>query len=151
MLRLPTTRRAYLRSAVSGLGAFFALYIIAHQVLTRFGLRAETSFLDDFLMGSLVAVLVIALEAQHELEIRAEKQRAATIVQLNHHIRNALQTIVYVNSVNPNSDDASRVSQATQRIEWALREVSRQEQLNAERDATSWPATAQTKFPRASA
>jgi hypothetical protein len=149
VLRLPTTRRAYLHSATSGLAAFFALYIIAHQVLTRFGLRAETTFLDDFLMGSLVAVLVIALEAQHELEIRAEKQRAARIVELNHHVRNALQTIVYVNSANPNNADATAVSQATQRIEWALREVSRQEQINAERDANAWQAHG--KFPRASA
>jgi hypothetical protein len=148
VLRLPTTRRAYLHSAISGFGAFFALYVIAHLVLTRFGLRAETSFLDDFLMGTLVAVLVIALEAQHELEVRAERQRAATIVELNHHIRNALQTIVYVNSGNPNSDEAGKVSQATQRIEWALREVSRQEHANAERDATSW--TSQRKLPRAS-
>ena len=131
MLRLPTTRRAYLRSAVSGLAGFFAVYIVAHQVLTRFGLRAETSYLDDFLLGGLVAVLVMALEAQHELELRVERERAKVLVELNHHIRNALQTIVYVNASSEPSDDTDRVAQAAQRIDWALREIPRRAQTPA--------------------
>jgi hypothetical protein len=122
---LPTTRRAYLHSAVSGIASFGALYIIAHHVLTRFGLRAETSYLDDILLGLLVTVLVIALEAQHEVEIRAERQRTQMVMELNHHMRNALQTIVYVNSANPDPVEADRVRQATSRIDWALREVSK--------------------------
>ena len=129
-----------MRSAVSGVAAFFALYVIAHQVLARFGINAEVSYLDDLLMGVLVAVLVVALEAQQELEMRAERQRAQVIVELNHHIRNALQTIVYVNSANTPSDDTQRVTQATQRIEWALREVPRQAELNTK------PATAQSDW-----
>lgn len=123
---MPTTRRAWLRSVVSGLAAFFALYVIAHQVLARFGVRAESTYVDDVLLGILVAVLVIALEAQHELEIRAERLRAKAFVELNHHIRNALQTIVYVNSVNGTSEHTAKVTQATQRIEWALREIPKQ-------------------------
>ena len=132
MLRLPKTRRAYVRSGVAGLAGFFALYIIAHQVLTRFGLRAESTYLDDALLGILVAVLVFALEAQHELEIRAERERAKVLVELNHHIRNALQTIVYVNSASAPSEDTARVTQATQRIDWALREIPRKAQTMPE-------------------
>jgi predicted RND superfamily exporter protein len=126
VLKLPTTRRAYLRSVVSGFAGFFALYVIAHQVLNRFGISAETTYLDDALLGILVAVLVIALEAQHELEIRAERRRAQALNELNHHIRNALQTIVYVNACTTPSDDTHKVAQAAQRIEWALREVPKQ-------------------------
>jgi hypothetical protein len=126
VLKMPTTRRAYLRSAVSGLAAFCALYVIAHQVLARFGIRAEATYLDDVLLGLLVGVLVIALEAQHEVEIRAERLRAQGLMELNHHIRNALQTIVYVNSSSTPSEDTHRVAQAAQRIEWALREVPKQ-------------------------
>lgn len=145
MLRLPTTRRAYLRSAVSGIAAFFALYVIAHQVLARFGINAEVSYLDDILMGVLVAVLVVALEAQQELEIRAERQRAHVIVELNHHIRNALQTIVYVNSANTPSDDTQRVTQATQRIEWALREIPKQAEPSSQ---PTIPQADWTNLPR---
>jgi cell division protein ZapA (FtsZ GTPase activity inhibitor) len=141
VLRLPTTRRAYLRSTISGLAGFFAVYIVAHQVLTRFGIRAETSYLDDLLLGSLVAVLVLALEAQHELELRAERQRAQVLVHLNHHIRNALQTIVYVNASSEPSADTDRVAQAANRIDWALREIpSRAQTLaQAQRDWTNPP------------
>jgi cell division protein ZapA (FtsZ GTPase activity inhibitor) len=143
LLRLPTTRRAYLRSAVSGVAGFFAVYIVAHQVLTRFGLRAETSYIDDLLLGTLVAVLVMALEAQHELEIRAERQRAKVLIELNHHIRNALQTIVYVNASSEPSDDTHRVAQAAQRIDWALREIPRQAQTPPKSNQRDW-----TNLPR---
>jgi hypothetical protein len=153
VLRLPTTRRAYLRSAISGLAGFFALYIIAHQVLNRFGVQAETTFLDDALLGILVAVLVFALEAQHEVEVRLEKQRAQAMIELNHHVRNALQTIVYINSSNPNSDDATKVTQAAQRIDWALREVSTQPPSADQRGHGTWTGSSNegTKMPRASA
>jgi uncharacterized membrane protein len=130
VLKLPKTRRAYLRSIVSGFAGFFAIYVIAHQVLSRFGINAEISYVDDVLMGLLVAVLVIALEAQHELEIRAERQRTQALGELNHHIRNALQTIVYVNACTTQTEDTHRVAQAAQRIEWALREMPRQAQLD---------------------
>jgi hypothetical protein len=143
VLRLPTTRRAYLRSVVSGVAGFFAVYIVAHQVLTRFGMRAETSYVDDVLLGILVGVLVIALEAQHELEIRAERQRAKVLIELNHHIRNALQTIVYVNASSEPSDDTHRVAQAAQRIDWALREIPRQAHTPPNSDQRDW-----TNLPR---
>lgn len=153
MVRLPRTRRAYLHSAISGLAGFLALYIIAHQVLARFGIRAENTYVDDVLMGLLVAILVIALEAQHEFEILVEKHRTQTMMQLNHHIRNALQTIVYVNSGNPNTEDAVKVAQATERIDWALREVSRQANGENETDVGPWSSRGAdgSRTPRASA
>ena len=123
MLRLPTTRRAYLRSAVAGVAGFFALYIIAHVVLSRFGVRAEQTYIDDALLGVLMAFLVIAIEAQHQAEVGAEKSRMKTILDLDRDIRSAVQTIAYVTSVNALPDERSQVAEAAGRIEIALHDM----------------------------
>jgi hypothetical protein len=122
VLRMPVSRRAYLRSALAGVVTFFAVYV-TDTMLARAGLHAEVTYANEALLGTVVAVLIIVLEAQHERELRAEQQRYAIALEMNHHIRNALQTIVYVNWANPDQNAAERIRQASVRIEWALREV----------------------------
>jgi len=55
------------------------------------------------------------------------RQRMSTIVEMNHHIRNALQVIKFwsVQHQNCNPDEAQiqLVRDSVDRIEWALREV----------------------------
>src|ERR1700744_6412477 len=97
-LRFPRTRRAYLTSLAAGFGTFFVVIFIIHGLLMSLALRAEATYLDDFLVAFVVALLVLALEAHYEADLRAERERSLLSLGLNHHIRNALQTIVYVSS-----------------------------------------------------
>lgn len=100
---------------------FAAVYVI-DAVLAKLRLRPEATFLDDFLLGGLVAVLIVTLERQHQRELRRQQERISLIIELNHHIRNALQSIVYVNA-KISAEDAAVIRDATKRIEWALTEI----------------------------
>ncbi len=114
--------RPYVYGAIAGLGMFVAVFVL-NAVMARIHLRPEATLLDDTLLGSLAGVLVVTLELQHERELRRQQQRMAVVIELNHHIRNALQAIVYVNSKMNDDGDAVMVREATTRIEWALREI----------------------------
>lgn len=127
-LHLPRTRSAYARSFVAGVGAFLFVILVVHGLLTRLALRAEATYLDDFLVGVAVALLVLALEARYEADIAAERERFLLSLGLNHHIRNALQTIVYISSNLPDKVQAQLLSDAAKRIEWAVREIPKQAQ-----------------------
>ncbi len=120
-LRAILGNRPYLYGTLAGVAIFVAVYVIT-AVLSRMHMRPEATLVDDFLIGGLVAVLVITLEQQHQRELRRQQERIALIIELNHHIRNALQSIVYVNAKN-NGQDAALVREATKRIEWALTEI----------------------------
>jgi hypothetical protein len=102
---------------------------IIHGLLTRvIGLRAEATYLDDFLVAVAVGLLVLSLEARYEAELRTASERAFLSSGLNHHIRNALQTIVYVSSSVADEAQAKMLKDAASRIEWAVREIPRQAQ-----------------------
>ena len=84
--------------------------------------RPEVFLLDDVLTGGLSAALVVvvmrrAAEKQCDLERRLKLQG-----DMNHHIRNALQPILYAYTITPN-EYTPMVRESVQRIEWALREV----------------------------
>ena len=113
--------RPYLYGALAGIAMFVAVYVIT-AALSRMQMRPEATLIDDFLIAGLAAALVITLEQQHQRELRRQQERISLIIELNHHIRNALQSIVYVNSKN-NGQDAALVREATKRIEWALTEI----------------------------
>jgi light-regulated signal transduction histidine kinase (bacteriophytochrome) len=129
-LRFPRTRRAYITSLAAGAGTFLFVILIVHGLLTSMGLRAEATYLDDSLVGIAIFLLVLALEAHHETEVRAERERALLSLGLNHHIRNALQTIVYVSSSVQDEHQAQLLRDAASRIEWAVREVPKQAQAD---------------------
>ena len=124
MPSLPSSGRArvYLLSICTGVGIFVAVYVI-DALLARLGLRADATFIDDVLLGILVAVLVMTLEVQHQRELHRQEARIAMVAEMNHHIRNALQAIVYVNATNADREAAVKVGEAAKRIEWALREI----------------------------
>lgn len=120
-LRAILGNRTYLYGILAGIAIFVAVYAVT-ATLSRMHLRPEATLIDDFLIGVLVAALVVTLEKQHQRELRRQQERISLIIELNHHIRNALQSIVYVNSKN-NGQDAALVREATKRIEWALTEI----------------------------
>ena len=120
MLRRIASLRACLPAIAAGLLTFAAVYGI-DAYLARIKLPAEATILDDALLGVLVAVLFIIIQRQTEL--RRQRHRLAVMKEMNHHIRNALQIIIYTTSNVSDRDGANKVREAAKRIEWALREV----------------------------
>lgn len=113
--------RPYLYGALAGIAMFVAVYVV-NAVMARIHLRPEATLLDDTLLGGLAGVLVVTLELQHKRELRRQQERMAVVIELNHHIRNALQPIVYINS-KMDDGDAAILRESTRRIEWALTEI----------------------------
>jgi hypothetical protein len=113
--------RPYLYGTLSAFAMFVAVYVV-DNLMVRMHLRPEETFLNDLLLGSLVGILVVTLELQHKREIRRQQERMRVVIELNHHIRNALQAIVYINS-RMSGEDAAIMREATGRIEWALTEI----------------------------
>jgi signal transduction histidine kinase len=117
------TLNKYVLALLAGLGMFGAVYL-ADAGLASHGLHAETTYLDDALLGCLSALLVFFLQQHHERELRRQRQFAAVVEQMNHHIRNALQVIVYQTALDPKfSEELQGIHGAVQRIDWALREI----------------------------
>ena len=113
--------RPYLYGITAGAMMFAVVYIV-DAVMVRIHLRPEATIIDDLLLAFVVAVLVVSLEAQHQREQQLQQERIRMILGMNHHIRNALQAIVYV-TADLKGEHATIVQEATDRIEWALREI----------------------------
>ncbi len=115
--------RKYVIPLLAGLGMFAAVTLI-DAILAKAGLHAEATYLDDLLLGSLTAALVFVLQLHHEHELERQRQSAMVIEQMNHHIRNALQVIVY--RTDPKTRDSQElldIRNSVDRIDWALREI----------------------------
>jgi 1,2-phenylacetyl-CoA epoxidase catalytic subunit len=79
-------------------------------------------------VGAVVAGAVTTLLIERLLHTQRQSRLAALerfriIAEMNHHIRNALQTISYQRYVSATDAEAQRVKEAVDRIEWALEEI----------------------------
>lgn len=107
----------------SGLAMMVAVDLVDKWFVTL-GLHAETTRIDDVLLGLVAAALVALIQRQQERELRRQLQSAAVIEQMNHHIRNALQVIVARASLDQESKpELQQINDAVARIDWALREI----------------------------
>lgn len=75
--------------------------------------------IDDFVVGIAVAILVFAYE-QGRYRMIVNKLRVITA--MNHHIRNALQTISYA-PYTEQEKQIKLIQESVNRIQWALREI----------------------------
>jgi hypothetical protein len=108
---------------LSGLAMMVAVDLVDKWFVTL-GLHAETTRIDDVLLGLVAAALVALIQRQQERELRRQLQSAAVIEQMNHHIRNALQVIVARASLDQESKpELQQINDAVARIDWALREI----------------------------
>jgi hypothetical protein len=115
-------------SSAAGVGGFFAMWVIT-QVLVAYHLSLENTYLDEFLVGLLIALLVFAIELYHKAQLRRIRQAAQVMGQLNHYIRNSLQVILYSCSMPPSMASQQAVRDAVHRIEWVLQELVQQSEL----------------------
>jgi hypothetical protein len=114
--------RRLLMSVAAGCGGFLALWAIDGALVAR-GVSPGNTYLDELLVGILVALLVLALDLYHEAKLRRIRQAAQLMGQLNHYIRNSLQVILYSSSMEPGPDSQEAVRTAVRRIEWVLEKL----------------------------
>lgn len=100
----------------------FALFVLGaglQGVLQQRGFTRGSIYLDDLVLGVLAGLMAFAYEHRRSRELR---QKLAVISAMNHHVRNALQTISYV----PYTEQAKQmqlIQQSVNRIQWALKEI----------------------------
>ena len=115
--QLPSlTRRLGISMAVG-----LVIALIGSAVEAAIGKHALLTFeaIDDVVIGVLTAIVIFVYE-QHRYRVIMDKIR--TISAMNHHVRNALQTISY-SPYTAEEKQIRLIAESVSRIEWALREV----------------------------
>jgi hypothetical protein len=94
--------------------------IAAHQLSIRCGINGSQGIVDD-LLGGLIAGAIFYLYERHRLRRLSEQLRVIDL--MNHHIRNALQPLMFVPDESGGKVHVNLVEECVRHIEWALREV----------------------------
>lgn len=115
--------RRHVITVLVGAAMFVAVYLVDRWMLAE-GLHAESTWVDNILLGLIAAAMAFLLQKYQERELRRQQQSAVVIEQMNHHIRNALQVIVSRASLDKrDSPELEQIHRAVARIDWALREI----------------------------
>ena len=110
-------------ASLSGVAMMVAVDLV-DKWFVALGLHAETTRIDDVLLGLVAAALAFLIQRQQDRELRRQRQSAVVIEQMNHHIRNALQIIVARASLDHEAKpELQQINDAVARIDWALREI----------------------------
>lgn len=128
-------RRAFF-SFFLGFGIFI-LGVALRTMLDTLGIGGVPALIDDLLIGILAGTTVFAYEwHQHKLVLA----RIRMIADMNHHVRNALQQILYSPFLEEEAEQIRLIQEGTRRIEWALREVLPGDEEPAQPASRSRPA-----------
>jgi hypothetical protein len=100
--------------------AVFLLGVVLEDTLDKFGIHGVSAIVDDLLIGLLAGTLVFLYELHQH---RAIQRHMRVIAEMNHHVRNALQPILYSPYVAEQAEQIRIIHESTQRIQWALREI----------------------------
>jgi hypothetical protein len=96
------------------------LLITADQLSMRYGLNGSQRIVDD-LLGGLIAGSIFFLYERHRL--RRFSEQLHVIDLMNHHIRNALQPLMFLTFQPEGRAQTKLVEECVRHIDWALREV----------------------------
>jgi hypothetical protein len=116
--KVPSLRRRISFSFMLGF-ALFLLGAVLQGVLQQRGVTGANAYIDDLVLGVLAGLVVFAYEHRRSRELR---QKLAVISAMNHHVRNALQTISYVTYAEQ-AKQMLLIQQSVNRIQWALDEI----------------------------
>ena len=111
--------RQYLIAAAAGAAIALVDYLLGLWMAAR-GLHAELTLIDELLLAIFTGALVLVIELSHERERQRMNEKLRTIQLMNHHVRNALQSIVDSAYVHGNLNE---VHTSVDRIAWALQEI----------------------------
>lgn len=120
-----TASRRKLRLVAAGIGAVvFGSAMLLDGVLIRRGRpRTQISAISNGLMGFITGWFVMRTMEQVCERRENVATQLKTIADMNHHIRNALQTIQFSAYSTKDQQTIAEISDAVERIQWALREV----------------------------
>jgi hypothetical protein len=116
--KVPSLLRRISFSFLLGFG-LFVLGAGLQGILERRGVTRASIYLDDLVLGLLAGLMAFAYEHRRSRDLR---QKLVVISGMNHHVRNALQTISYV----PYTEQAKQmllIQHSVNRIQWALKEI----------------------------
>lgn len=136
--------RKYLVAAAAGAAVSLVDYLLGHWLAAR-GLHAERRLIDQVLLAIFTGALVLAIELSHERERKRMNARSRTIQLMNHHIRNALQSILDSAYVHGNLDE---VHSSVDRIAWALQEILPGESSEKDESSGLPERPLRVRFPR---
>jgi hypothetical protein len=97
-----------------------ALLVTADQLSIRFGLVESRRIVDDLLGGLIAGSLFNLYERQ---KLRRFSEHLHLVELMNHHVRNALQPLMFVTYGSEGKAQTKVVEECVRRIDWALREV----------------------------
>jgi hypothetical protein len=100
--------------------AVFLLGALLENTLDRYGIHGISALIDDVFIGILAGLLVFAYESHRH---KTMLHRMRVIAEMNHHVRNALQPILYSPYMKEQAEQVRIIQEGTERIQWALREV----------------------------
>jgi len=116
--KVPSLLRRVGFSFLLGFGLFL-LGAILQGMLNQRGISGISAYIDDLVMGAMAGLVIFVYEQRRSKDLT---QKLAVISSMNHHVRNALQTISYV----PYTEQGKQIlliQQSVNRIQWALREI----------------------------
>lgn len=111
--------RRYSVAALAGTAVALVDYLLALWMAAH-GLHAELTWMDELLLGIFTGALVFVIELLHDRERQRMNEKLRTIELMNHHVRNALQSIMDSAYIHGNFDE---IRKPVNRIGWALEEV----------------------------
>jgi len=111
--------RKALLSVILTLASFF-LGVSINAVGRLTGATGWSIWLDDISGAILLGLVVFLYERRRERELVRKLQ---VIELMNHHVRNALQPVMYLPYSQDQELQVSTIRDAVQRIDWALREI----------------------------
>ena len=101
------------------IGVVIALIGAAVEAMIGHHPLLDMESIDDLIIGLLAALVIFAYEQRR---YRATMNQIEMISAMNHHVRNALQTISYA-PYTEQEKQIRMIAESVSRIEWALREV----------------------------
>ncbi|MGA6980156.1 MAG: hypothetical protein WBZ11_01240 [Candidatus Sulfotelmatobacter sp.] len=122
--RIETTTWRFMAAAAVGMGIVaFAATELMHYILVPDIGRSDERLLAEGLSALVVSCLTAGLVYMSRERQRLMMARMQVIAEMNHHIRNALSPVAL--SVDATDDRQLHrvISEAVDRIDWALREI----------------------------
>ncbi len=115
------TRNLWLVAAGMGViifavGAAFDLVLLRHEAVLAI-------MVSNGLAALLAAALLFTLLAYGRAQRRRIEERMDALMEVNHHIRNALQALAFAAGALRDRKESAAINEAVQRIQWALSEV----------------------------
>lgn len=103
----------------AALGLFIALLGAFMEAVLEGNAIISLNSADDIVIGLVAALLVFTYEQRRH---RAVLNKVRIVAAMNHHVRNALQTISYA-PYTEQEKQIKLIGESVNRIQWALREI----------------------------